>query len=63
MSTHAAPMYISELHEKITPFVLKNTPAVLSIGERTMTKGYSFTWPAGENPYFTTPDGSRVELE
>eukprot|EP00972_Heterocapsa_arctica_P094801 13980739-Heterocapsa_arctica.AAC.1 len=28
-----------------------------------MTKGYSFMWPAGKNPYFTTPDGSRVELD
>eukprot|EP00972_Heterocapsa_arctica_P081899 12071006-Heterocapsa_arctica.AAC.1 len=44
-------MYISELHEKITPFVLKDTPAVLSIGEWTMTKGYSFIWPVGKNPY------------
>jgi hypothetical protein len=40
VSTHAAPMYISELKENIIPFVLKDTPAVLSIGERTMTKGY-----------------------
>eukprot|EP00972_Heterocapsa_arctica_P105637 15562995-Heterocapsa_arctica.AAC.1 len=56
-------MYISELREKITPFVLKDTPAVLSIGERTMLKGYSFHWPAGKNPYFVTPSGEYVELE
>eukprot|EP00972_Heterocapsa_arctica_P074014 10923655-Heterocapsa_arctica.AAC.1 len=28
-----------------------------------MTKGNSFMWPAGKNPYFITPDGSIVELE
>eukprot|EP00972_Heterocapsa_arctica_P097626 14404954-Heterocapsa_arctica.AAC.1 len=55
-------MYISELHEIITPFVLKDTPAVLSIGERTMSKGYSFVWPAGKSPYFITPNGMYGEL-
>eukprot|EP00972_Heterocapsa_arctica_P064222 9477496-Heterocapsa_arctica.AAC.1 len=55
MSTHAAPMYILEFREKIIPFVLKDTPAVLSIVERTMKKGYSFHWPAGKSPYFITP--------
>eukprot|EP00972_Heterocapsa_arctica_P030475 4486860-Heterocapsa_arctica.AAC.1 len=42
ISTHTARMNISELSENINPYVLKETPAVLSIGDRTMNKGYSF---------------------
>eukprot|EP00972_Heterocapsa_arctica_P082907 12216837-Heterocapsa_arctica.AAC.1 len=56
-------MQISELSENINPFVLPETPAVLSVGDRTMNKGYSFIWPAYHNPYFITPNGYRVELE
>eukprot|EP00972_Heterocapsa_arctica_P081941 12076717-Heterocapsa_arctica.AAC.1 len=56
-------MEIVELSEKINPYVLKETPAVLSVGARTMNKGYTFVWPAFCNPYFITPDGFRVELE
>eukprot|EP00972_Heterocapsa_arctica_P059802 8820463-Heterocapsa_arctica.AAC.1 len=56
-------MQISELSERINPYVLKETPAVLSIGDRTMNKGYYVVWPAYKNPYFITPAGYRVELE
>eukprot|EP00972_Heterocapsa_arctica_P039995 5891126-Heterocapsa_arctica.AAC.1 len=63
VSTHTAPMQIAELSESINPYVLNESPAVLSIGDRTMNKGYSFIWPALKNPYFITPSGFRVELE
>eukprot|EP00972_Heterocapsa_arctica_P103482 15250057-Heterocapsa_arctica.AAC.1 len=33
-----APMQISELSESINPYVSKESPAVLSIGDRTMNK-------------------------
>eukprot|EP00972_Heterocapsa_arctica_P037907 5580015-Heterocapsa_arctica.AAC.1 len=56
-------MNITELSETINPYVLKETPAALSIGDRTMNKGYSFVWPAFNNPYFILPSGFRVELE
>eukprot|EP00972_Heterocapsa_arctica_P107600 15851825-Heterocapsa_arctica.AAC.1 len=62
VSTHSAPMRICEFGEDITPFVLQDTPAVLSVGDRTMNKGYTFVWPAYSNPYFVTPNGFRVEL-
>eukprot|EP00972_Heterocapsa_arctica_P018776 2776158-Heterocapsa_arctica.AAC.1 len=42
ISTHTAPMQIAELSEHINPYVLKESPAVLSIGDRIMNKGYSF---------------------
>eukprot|EP00972_Heterocapsa_arctica_P007322 1068055-Heterocapsa_arctica.AAC.1 len=56
-------MQIAELSENKNPYVLKESPAVLSIGEGTMNKGYYFIWPAFKNPYFITPSGFRVELE
>eukprot|EP00972_Heterocapsa_arctica_P086874 12807260-Heterocapsa_arctica.AAC.1 len=56
-------MNITELSEHINPYVLKETPAVLSNGDRTMNKGYSFVWPAFKNPCFISPTGFRVELE
>eukprot|EP00972_Heterocapsa_arctica_P094662 13957698-Heterocapsa_arctica.AAC.1 len=56
-------MQISELSERINPYVLKESPAVLSSGDRTRNKGYSFIWPAYNNPCFITPSGFRVELE
>eukprot|EP00972_Heterocapsa_arctica_P092851 13694804-Heterocapsa_arctica.AAC.1 len=54
---------IKELCEEISSFVLQDTPAVLSVGDRTVNKGYNFIWPAYSNPYFITPNGFRVELE
>eukprot|EP00972_Heterocapsa_arctica_P046207 6816637-Heterocapsa_arctica.AAC.1 len=59
VSTHSAPMRIEDLGEEISPFVLQETPAVLSVGDRTMNKGYAFVWPAYSNPYFVTPNGYK----
>ncbi len=39
VSTHSAPMRIDEFDEDVYPFVLGDTPAVLSVGDRTMNKG------------------------
>ena len=49
-STHVAPISFSELSETIEPYVLKETPSVISVGGRTMNKGCSFVWKAGRNP-------------
>ena len=40
-STHVAPISFSELKETIEPYVLKGTPSVISVGDRTMNKGCS----------------------
>eukprot|EP00972_Heterocapsa_arctica_P064557 9526691-Heterocapsa_arctica.AAC.1 len=56
-------MQISEFNEHISPYVLKDTPAVLSVGDRTMNKGYDFMWPSYCNPHVITPAGFKVELE
>ena len=56
-------MWFEELEEGVSPYVLRSTPAVLSIGFRCMEMGYTFVWPKGETPYFITPKGLIVECE
>ena len=52
------PLYITELKEKFVPYILKNTPDVLTMGRRCMCEGYSFVWKAHSNkPFFRRPDG------
>ena len=55
-STHVAPMFFSELNETIEPYVLAETPSVISVGKRTMNEGCSYVWKAGNNPYMITSD-------
>jgi hypothetical protein len=62
-STHSAAIRFGELDETIEPYVLNETPSVISVGNRTMNQGYSFVWNAGENPYFITPRGKVIGLE
>ena len=54
---------IGELGEVAEPYILDNTPDVLSIGRRCVEDGYSFNWkPYSLHPTITTPDGRVVEL-
>ena len=38
-STHSSQIFIEELSEMIEPFVLKDTPSVISVDDRTMNEG------------------------
>ena len=51
-----------ELNTMVEPYVLKETPSVLSIGRRCMDMGYSFHWEAGRNPVLVTPEGHIIPL-
>ena len=62
-STHSSQIFIEELSEMIEPYILKDTPSVISVGDRTMNKGCSFLWIAGRNPYWITPEGKVITLE
>ena len=53
----------AELNEEIDAYVLDSTPAVLSVGKRCMSMGYSFHWPSGKPPFFVCPDGMIVEFD
>ena len=48
---------------QITPYVLDESPAVVSVGQRCIDAGWSFHWPAFSRPYFKKPDGTKVKLE
>jgi hypothetical protein len=54
------PLQGVSLLEEINPYVMEQTPAVLSIGRRCMLHGYSFHWPASKSPYFVKPDGEKI---
>ena len=43
--------YVNELKETVQPFVLDETPTVLSIGRRCMKMGSSFHWICGKLPF------------
>ncbi len=52
-----------ELGEVAEPYILDNTPDVLSIGRRCVEDGYSFNWKLYSlHPTITTPDGRVVQL-
>ena len=54
---------IDELGERVFPYILPSTPALLSVGRRCMKMGYDFIWKRGQEPYFITPSGKVVVLE
>ena len=62
-STHSSQTFIEELNGMIEPFTLKDTPSVISVGDRAMNKGCSFFWIAGRNPYGMTPEAKVITLE
>ena len=57
-----ADVKVDALHQPFSPYILEETPAVLSVGVRCMEQGYSFVWPADGRPYFIRPDMGVIEL-
>ena len=55
--------FVEEFGQSIEPYILAQTPNVLSVGMRCMRQGFTFIWPAGERPYFILPSGQIVVLE
>ena len=65
-SMHASEevdLFIKELGQSVSPYVLNSTLDVLTLGYRCMELGYSFVWPEGSDPYFVLPNGSHLRLE
>ena len=46
-----ANVYITELDDKITPYILDNTPPVSTVGCPCLDMDYLFMWPSGEAPF------------
>ena len=59
---NVANIYVRELDENITPYVLASTPSVLTVGYRCMDIGYTFIWPTNQSPYFIRLDGMIIHL-
>ena len=57
------PVQILALRENIDPYVMEESPDVLSIGRRCEVEGYEFHWPAySAEPYFVDKTGKHVTL-
>ena len=61
--TKQADVMISQTDSVVKPYVLGETPSVLSVGMRCLKDGYDFVWRAYSRPYFRLPDGRRIKLE
>ena len=58
-----ADVHFSNLLEPATPYILEQTPSVLSVGVKCLDQGYSFVWPNGKRPFLVRPDGCAVVLK
>ena len=53
VASEVLPMRLERLDGEIAPFVLGDTPDVLTIGGRCVNEGYGFHWPPySKAPYF-----------
>ena len=53
---------VDSFQEEAKPFILEQTPAVLSVGMRCMKLGYTFVWPPNDQPFMTNQSGKRISL-
>ena len=63
-STKQGKVFVPRLGKTIDPYLVKSTPAVLSVGMRCIDDGYDFVWIGSkrEDPYFVKPDGKTIPL-
>jgi hypothetical protein len=59
---HVIQMQVKALGENVDMLLLKQTPAVISIGKRCMELGYGFWWPPYMPPMMILPNGEVIEL-
>ena len=62
LSYQTVLMFSKAMGGQISPYLLPETPSVLSICKRCMEEGYSFIWHANEAPYLETPNGGCISL-
>ena len=61
-ANEVADVKLPALPDPVQPYLLDQTPAVLSVGTRCVDQGYSFVWPADGKPMLVRPDDKVVEL-
>ena len=45
------------------PYVLPDTPSVLSVGQKCMEEGFDFVWRANCRPYLRDSNGNKVYMD
>ena len=58
-----ASIHIDCISKEVHPYVLPDTPAVISVGMRCIQDGWDFVWRKFSRPYFRKKDGSKIKLE
>ena len=54
---------VDSIGVKVAPYVLPETPSVLSIGQRCMDEGFDFVWRANSRPYLRSSEGKKVFMD
>ncbi|CAE7238970.1 unnamed protein product [Symbiodinium sp. KB8] len=54
---------VDSIGVQVTPYVLPDTPSVLSIGQRCKDEGFDFVWRANSRPYLRSPEGKEVFMD
>ena len=63
-ATEQMPMFLRDISATISPWILDDTPNVLSVGRRCQEEGWAFYWPPySANPIFIDPQGRKHILE
>ena len=58
-----ASVHIDCIDKEVQPYVLPDTPAVISVGMRCIQDGWDFVWKSFSRPYFKKRDGTKIKLE
>ena len=58
-----ASVHIDCIDKEVHPYVLPDTPAVISLGMRCIQDGWDFVWKSFSRAYFKKSDGSKIKLE
>ena len=58
-----ASVHIDCIDKEVQPYVLPDTPAVISVGTRCIQDGWGFVWKSFGRPYFKKQDGTKIKLE
>ena len=58
-----ASVHIDCIDKEVQPYVLPDTPAVISVGMRCIQDGWDFVWKSFSRPYFKKQDGTKIKLE
>ena len=56
------PGILGPFDEAVAPFILPDTPALLTVGKRCFCKGYGFYWFPYKKPFMISPKGEIILL-